>query len=191
MQCAKEEFLEKGYEQANVRTIATKARATTGAVYNHFHSKSGLFDAIVSEFATKLLSLFTKAHYDSMEHYDFDDKNTEDCVGRGTNLVLDFVYSDFDLSKLLFCHSKGTKYEYLIDKMITIEEESSIQMLASKGFPLDKINRFFIHVIATSGMQNMIEAIRHDLTKEEAFLYMNKVQKFYYAGTKEVLEEEK
>ena len=41
--CAREEFLEKGYSEASLRTIAAKADTTTGSIYSRFGDKEGLF----------------------------------------------------------------------------------------------------------------------------------------------------
>ncbi len=183
LSCAKQEFLEKGFLDASLREIASKSKATTGAIYNHFKGKDGLFEAIVGEFADNLLSMFEKAHEDAIGTYDFESTETADDMGKGSFEVLDFLYSNFELSKLLFSCAHGTKYEKFVDKMIEIEENSSIKIVNTDSFPLNKINRFFMHVIATSGINNMLEAIRHDLTREEAFEYISKIQKFYYAGS--------
>ena len=45
--CARKEFLEKGYSDASLRTIAAKADVTTGSIYSRFVGKEGLFSAIV------------------------------------------------------------------------------------------------------------------------------------------------
>lgn len=37
--CAREEFLEKGYSDASLRTIAAKADVTTGSIYSRFGGK--------------------------------------------------------------------------------------------------------------------------------------------------------
>ena len=44
---AKEEFLEKGYNKASLRSICAKAGVTTGALYFFFENKADLFSAIV------------------------------------------------------------------------------------------------------------------------------------------------
>ena len=36
LECAKEEFLDKGFEEAQVAGIAKLANVTTGAIYRHF-----------------------------------------------------------------------------------------------------------------------------------------------------------
>ncbi len=184
---AQEEFLKKGFIHANLRDIATNAKATTGAIYNYFKGKEGLFDYIVAGFAEQLLQLYTKVHDEAAEEYDFESAQSPENVGSGTWAVLEYLYSDFELAKLLFCCSVGTQYENFVDKMIEVEERSTLQVVESENFKLDKINRFFIHVMSTSGIQNMLEAIHHDLSREEAFEYIGKIQKFYYAGTKEIL----
>ena len=58
--CAKEEFLEKGYSEASLRTIAAKADTTTGSIYSRFRDKEGLFGAIVEPAAEGLTRIFLK-----------------------------------------------------------------------------------------------------------------------------------
>ena len=58
--CAREEFLEKGYSEASLRTIAAKADTTTGSIYSRFGDKEGLFCAIVEPAAEGLTQIFLK-----------------------------------------------------------------------------------------------------------------------------------
>ena len=44
---AKEEFLDKGYVDASLRTIAAAAETSTNSIYVRFGDKEGLFSAIV------------------------------------------------------------------------------------------------------------------------------------------------
>ncbi len=187
LSCAKEEFLKNGFSNASLREIATKAKATTGAVYNHFKSKEDLFENVVGDFASKLLKLYKDAHDKSESEYDFESADISENMGKGTSLILEYLYSDFELSKLLFCSSAGTKYEKFVDELIEIEENASFVFMENDNFKPTKINKFFLHVISTSGINNMLEAIHHDLSREEAFEYIGKIQKFYYAGTKDIL----
>ena len=48
LSCAKEGFLEKGYADASLRTIAAKAETTTGSIYSRFRDKEGLFGTLVN-----------------------------------------------------------------------------------------------------------------------------------------------
>ncbi len=185
--CAKVEFLKNGFINTNLREIAKNAKVTTGALYNYFDGKDALFEAIVGEFADNLLKLYKKVHKEAEEQYDFESADITENMGQGTKIVLEYLYSNFELSKLLFCASANTKYEKFVDELIDIEEKASLLYMESINFELKKINRFFVHVISTSGLNNMLEAIHHDLSREEAIEYIGKIQKFYYKGTKEIL----
>ena len=46
LECAKEEFLSKGFLDASLRTIAQAAETSTGSIYTRFGDKEGLFRAI-------------------------------------------------------------------------------------------------------------------------------------------------
>ena len=55
---AKAEFLKKGFQTASLRAIVKAAGVTTGALYGYYSSKEALFDALVEESYTHLLSAF-------------------------------------------------------------------------------------------------------------------------------------
>ncbi|RHV01260.1 TetR/AcrR family transcriptional regulator [Clostridium sp. OM07-10AC] len=48
-ECAMEEFLEKGFMKASLRSICKKAGVTTGALYFFFEDKDDLFVSLVKE----------------------------------------------------------------------------------------------------------------------------------------------
>ena len=54
LECAKKEFLEKGYMKASLRNICKEAGVTTGALYFFFKDKEALFGALVEEPLKKL-----------------------------------------------------------------------------------------------------------------------------------------
>ncbi len=185
--CAKEEFLLKGYNHANIREIAKNAKVTTGAMYNHFSNKEMLFNTLVADVAAELLSLFKEAHCETSPTFQLESYDSNKSMIDASDLVFEYMYNHLDEVKLIFFHSVGSGFENYIDKLIEIEEESSLKMLKGQNFEFSRINLFFVHVMATSGINNMLEAISHNLSKREAFEYMDKVHRFYYAGVKEIL----
>ena len=46
LECAKEEFLSKGFLDASLRTIAQAADTSTGSIYTRFGDKEGLFNGL-------------------------------------------------------------------------------------------------------------------------------------------------
>ena len=61
LECAKEEFMQKGFEGASMRSIAEKSGYTTGMVYGRFADKSQLFKELVGEAADKLFDYFSQS----------------------------------------------------------------------------------------------------------------------------------
>lgn len=100
--CAREEFLEKGYSEASLRTIAAKADTTTGSIYSRFGDKEGLFCAIVEPAAEGLTQIFLKTQeaFHAREAEE-QPKVMEDYVVGGMDEMLDYVYDRFDDFRLL------------------------------------------------------------------------------------------
>ena len=95
--CAKEEFLQKGYSDASLRTIAEKAGTTTGSIYSRFKDKEGLFSAIVEPAAEGLTQIFLKTQeaFHAREAEE-QPKVMETYVMDGMDEMLDYVYDRFD-----------------------------------------------------------------------------------------------
>ena len=58
LECAKEEFLSKGFLDASLRTIAQEAGTSTGSIYTRFGDKEGLFRAIVEPVVDEFRAMF-------------------------------------------------------------------------------------------------------------------------------------
>jgi AcrR family transcriptional regulator len=186
LECARLEFLENGYVGANLRRISDNAKATTGALYAHFKNKEELFDALVRQPAEELLSRFEEMHgHAQMTPKEKAFAQTENVSSEGTDWVLEYIYEHFEAFKLIVCCSEGTPYGEYIDKLIEIEETTTRQIL-----PPDihkALGDFFIHVVSSSGLQELFEVVAHDLPKEEAIQYMKKVKQFRFGGWRGIL----
>ena len=60
LSCAKAEFLDKGYTDASLRTIAAAAETSTNSIYVRFQDKEGLFSAIVEPVLNEMIERFVK-----------------------------------------------------------------------------------------------------------------------------------
>lgn len=73
---AEVEFLDKGFINAELKTICENAGITTGAVYKRYKGKEDLFCAVVDDIAKKL-DLFVKERSD-IDFSVFSDKDIYD-----------------------------------------------------------------------------------------------------------------
>lgn len=187
---AEKEFLKNGFQKANLRRIAEKSKVTTGALYNYYKSKDFLFEALIGDTAKEFLTLFQGEH--DKYQYVPNSHNTTNLFKENSSsvvLILDYIYDNFNLFKLIICCSEGSSYSNYVHQLIEIEEKNTHLLLQKSNYNKDNtIDDFFIHVISSMGIKNMFEAVEHDLPKEKAFAYMNKIIKFYIAGWQKTIE---
>ena len=175
LQAAKKEFLDKGFAGTNVRTIAEKAGVTTGALYNLFNNKDGIFEALVSGVFDEFLN--TMSHSDLLESQNFGMKTSDlsaiiELSQRRFLRIIDFFYDNWDTMKLIVCCSKGSSYERIFDKAIDATEKETVQLLKLDGIKMTRSKKFFIHVMVTSHFENLKEIFHHNLKKSEAVEYV-------------------
>ncbi len=174
---AREEFLQKGFSSASLRTIAAGAKATTGALYNYYRNKEDLFDAVVKNTADTFLELYKETHQCPLSE---DPVDASEQAGRK---VLNYIYDHFAEFKIIFCNSAGTPYENYLDQLIAIEESTYRRMLG-EAHPIDP---FFLHVICSDGLRDLQELVSHDVPREQAEIYMAQLEKFRFAGWWEII----
>lgn len=191
IECAKQEFLEKGFEGASMRNIAESAGYTTGMLYGRFADKSELFRAIVKDSADKLYFYYSgvqkefarlapETQYNDMHVY----------VDARINEMLDIVYGSFDEFKLIICKSKGSEYEKYVDKLIEIETDNTVRFISelnAAGIKINDVRADLSHMLATAMFNGMFEVVEHDFTKEDARQYIKQLQYFFNAGWDKIL----
>ncbi|MDE6188968.1 MAG: TetR/AcrR family transcriptional regulator [Clostridia bacterium] len=195
LECAKEEFLEKGYEGASMRTIAERAGYTTGMVYSRFADKSQIFKELVEEGANKLFEYYSNIQ---KEFASFPIKRQVEemhtYVEGKMDIMLDIIYDNFDAFKLIVTKSVGSGYEYYIDKMIDIETENTyrfIKQLKELGFQPKEIRADLSHMLASALFNGVFEIVAHDFPKEDASVYVKQLQAFFNAGWDRLLFDSK
>lgn len=188
LRAAKQEFFTNGFADTNVRAIAEKAGVTTGALYNLFDNKDGIFEALVSGVFDEFLDIVT--HHDIFDAENFGMKTSD--LSAITELsqhrflkMVDFFYDNWDAMKLIVCCSKGSSYEHIFDKAIDVTERETLQWLKQDGVKMLRGIRFFIHVMVTSHFENLKEIFYHNLKKSEAVEYILDFNVYHCAGWKQ------
>lgn len=175
LDAAKREFLNKGFAGTNVRAVAQEAGVTTGALYNLFKNKDGIFEALVGGVFDEFLNIL--AYNDVFEARELDMKAGDlseitEMSRRRFLRMIDFFYANWDAMKLLVCCAKGSSFEHIFDKAIDLTEKETLRLLTMDGVKMSRRIKFFIHVMVTSHFENLKEIFYHDLTKSEAAEYV-------------------
>lgn len=107
---AKQEFLEKGYQGASLRSICKNAGVTTGALYFFFQDKEDLFAAIVEPVLEKLKHMLQQhMRQELMELQQFPDAredNMQDDMFASTQII-HLLYANYDMFTLILTKSQG------------------------------------------------------------------------------------
>lgn len=186
LECAKEEFMEKGFSEASVRTIAERAGYTTGMLYARFADKDELFRAIVEEGADKLFDYFCSMQ---IEFASFPaEKQREEMhsyVAERYGTLIDIIYEYFDEFRLIVCKSAGSSYQYYIDKMVQVEADNTVRyisLMRENGMNIPEIRADMNHMLANALFYGLFEIVAHDMKKSDAEVYAWQLMDFFNAG---------
>lgn len=185
IESAKAEFLKYGFRNANLRRISADSGVSTNSIYTRFGDKAGLFDAVVKPAADGLMKIYLESISEASRCGNAAD--AANMGDEGTELVLKYLYDNFDSFRLIFCRSAGTEYEHYFDKLAETEEHYYREFAGRYAGNGNDISDFFIHVVCRTGWQYMYEVVSHELSYEDAKVFMKNIRKFCFAGWAGVL----
>jgi len=186
MECAKTEFLEKGYVDASLREIAKAAGTSTGSIYTRFHDKEGLFQALVEPVLKEMKEMYQTIE----ENFHQIDREQQKLMmkaysGEGMHRLLDFMYVHFDEFCLLLDASYGTRFQNFVDELVDIEVEYTyryMEVIQCKKVESGRVPAEFLHITISGYLSAIFEVVRHRMEKEEALRYVDLLQKYHMAG---------
>ena len=176
IEAAKREFLENGYTDASLRTIATAADTSTNSIYVRFGDKEGLFSAIVEPAPYEMIERFIKIQEDF--HQMKQETQIEimpKYADGGTAELVDYMYEHLDEFRLLLDASYGTRFHNFVDELVRIEVEYTYKYMEIAGYPIkcgNAMTEKLLHIVTTSRFESIFEVIRHGMSREEAVEYI-------------------
>mgnify|MGYP004546235103 CR=1 FL=1 len=184
--CAKEEFLEKGYSDASLRTIAAKADTTTGSIYSRFGGKEGLFSAVVKPVAEEFTDIFLK-YQQNFHNMDADKQanSLSEYSSSGMMELLEYMYEHFQEFQLLVECAYGTKFQNFVEHLVEIETEYTYKYMETIDLKIKEgkgVTKDFMHIMNKSLFESFFEVIRHNMDKETAMEYVVMLERYHDAG---------
>lgn len=193
MECAAKEFLEKGYSDASLRSIAEKAGTSTNSIYVRFRDKEGLFSAIVEPVAEEFMNRFLRVQE---TFHAFDKEVQQEEMGKYSSdemlKMIDYIYDHFERFRLLLDASYGTKFQHFVDQLVAVEEEYTYKWMEVTGFQPEvegAMTRELYHMVVTSYFEGIFEVIRHNISRADAKKYVVMLGKYHHAGFRAIVKE--
>lgn len=187
--CAKEEFLEKGYADASLRTIAQNAGVSTSTIYTRYSDKEGLFRFLVEPAAEGLKELIRSS---LTEFSSLTAQEQKEAYGeysdQGFPGVIEYIYEYFAEFKLLITGSPGTVCQDFLESLVKLDTEcmkAFLKSVGSRAWAEGRITEGFLHVVSSAFYSGIFEVVIHDMTIEDAGKYLNELRTFYGNGWKE------
>ena len=189
---ARDEFLEKGFQEASLRNIVKTAGVTTGAFYGYYGSKAELFRALVGEVYDTILATY-QAALDAFASLPLEQqpeqmgKISRQCMKD----MLQYMFAHRDASPLkpaddaVRLDSTGRYIEDVIDEIVEREVDSThkyYQTLAQLGQPVPPIDPWLEHILVTAMMKGYFEIVLHDMPPAAAQRYLEELNDFFTAG---------
>ncbi len=183
-QSAKEEFLAKGYQKANLRDIAKKAQVTTGALYRHFRNKEELFYEIVKEVYENTILLLKSAD-ETADIWERMKGNTFDKGLERMRPFLDFIYRNMDEFKLLLLYAQGSGKEDFMERLVDVYTENNMDFIEkayeakiAKKMP----GKLAVHFLTRGFLTTVFEVAIRDISREDSEEYFKTIGLFQFYG---------
>lgn len=180
-----EEFLEKGYEGASIRSIGARAGMTSAGLYRHYADKEAMFDAMVQPLVDEMkrwLKNHTNKKHDIVE----GDLSQENIFGESfVDLIRDVILPRRDEFILLMTCSGGTKYENFIHDLTEENQKEfldALKYLKKKGYPVKVVTEEELHMLLSAYLTACFEPIIHDYDEASIEKYLSIIQEFFMPG---------
>ncbi|GAA0783500.1 TetR/AcrR family transcriptional regulator [Hathewaya limosa] len=153
------EFKEKGYRGASIRSIAKNANTSVGNLYKYFNNKESLYEELIGSVYNRLMG-----YINQFSKVEINDKAEEIFYGLLDNIMDIFKNNSIELSVLLN-KGEGSKYENCKNSFVefitrivteTMEYELSLQGKILK-------DNFIIYLVSNS----LVESISIILEEKE------------------------
>lgn len=188
MAAAKEEFLERGFEKASMRSIADRCGMTAAGIYRHCRDKEDLFCQLVSPSVDKLM-MWANEH---TNRYEKEVKKTGRFVWRDSyiDMMKDIIYPNMVDYHLLIARSKGSKYENFLHDMSEMAQAKFLSYLEEKrkaGVKVPDITPKQMHLLMTAYLTALFEPVIHNYPYEEAVGALAALEAFFLPGWKQLM----
>ena len=177
-----DEFLTYGFADASMRRIAAAAGMSAAGLYKHFPSKEDMFAALVEPACQGLMALYRQEEALETEALQRGEITQKWEAGGEAKMALSYIYDHLDAFRLLICKSAGTRYESFLHDLAVEEEKTTIammNMLKAQGKQINSIRPEEFHLLVTTNVNAVFQAVEHGFTREESMHYADTLDAFF------------
>ncbi len=184
IECAKREFLDKGFAKASLRNICADAGLTTGAVYFLFNDKNGLLGAIVDEPLRKIQELMLLHFSDEQQEVFSTYQQRDGDHDQFAQKLIEIMYDNYDAMRILLERSQGSSYEDIVDRFIETVDSYYIELAQhyAHSVPGKKVNQYMLHWFSHIQIEAFVHLLTHESDRDKALKNIRTVIDFLVKG---------
>mgnify|MGYP002435539933 FL=1 len=187
LQCAKKEFMEKGYSKASLRSICKEAGVTTGALYFFFQDKDDLFCSLVSDSLMRIMELIK-------EHQQFEENEAKEEILSSNHdmeserilveVLVHEMYQNRDEMLLLVNGAQGSSLENAVDRIIDEMDAHNLHLARATcqelGIPM--LEEKLVHWMSHNQIDMFLYMLKHIETEEQALAFGRQAMTYLVTG---------
>lgn len=181
----KEEFLEKGYEAASIRSIGARAGMTSAGLYRHYADKEAMYAAMVDPLIEDIRT-WTRKHTEKKYNLIEKRKDKSDLFGESfIDMIREVILPRRDEFILLMTCSSGTRYENFLHEFVQENQKEfleAIGILKENGYPVTLVDEEELHMLLSAYLTACFEPIIHGVDEVKLDKYLNTIQEFFMPG---------
>ncbi len=181
----REEFLEKGYDDASIRSIGARAGMTSAGLYRHYPDKESMYLAMVEPLIASIKTWTDRHTAMKFDMVDSGAKKDELFGETFIDLIREVILPRREEFKLLMTRSRGTKYENFINDYVEENQKKfmyAIRQLKKNGYKTIDISEEELHMLLSAYLTACFEPIIHDYDDNKIIKYLNTVHQFFMPG---------
>lgn len=186
----KEEFLEKGFEDASIRSIGARAGMTSAGLYRHYADKEAMFNALVEPLIDSITT-WTENHISKKNALLENEVQDEELFGETfVDMVKEVILPRRSEFILLMSRSGGTKYENFIHDYVEDNQKiflQTIKYMKNNGYPAIVLSEQELHLLLSAYLTACFEPIIHDYDDDTVIKSLNTVQEFFMPGWMKIM----
>ena len=186
LECAKKEFLEKGYMKASLRNICKEAGVTTGALYFFFKDKEDLLAELVEEPLRQLYAVMEDHYATEMRNEDqvaqlelADDGDLE-----ASREIIRRMYANRDTFLLLLTKSQGSRFETWLEEVVDISEQQYRRLcdMVTNATGKPRIDDYMTHWMAHIMVDTFVHLFLHETEESVALKHVDALTRYLIRG---------
>jgi len=189
---AREEFLEKGFEKASIRTITARAKTSKSNLYNYFKDKNELFYSVLEPTLAKIQKGLEAAKASGASKG--EGSYAREAQQRVIGTVMAFMAENLTDIKLLLFRAQGSSLENFKNEVTDVFTDIMDSWVRSVS-PDKEISRLFVRCVSNFYISTVEQTIlygkAYGASKDQFGKILKEFTDFVYNGWKGVFQQER